>query len=113
MCCSVRTPPRPRPARPLVALTIRWCGAVDSWVLHRADSNFQAHSAVGLVNVYNRPDCRPLIPSGDVHVAAATSAWPLGPAVLRGGQVVEAADPGLLDTSPTAASVGIPNKSKL
>ena len=62
----------------------------DSWVLHRADSNFQVHTVVGLVNVYCRPDCRPLQPSGDVHVAAASSNWPMGPAVLRGGKVVAA-----------------------
>lgn len=41
----------------------------DSWVLHRADSNATAHSVVGLVNVYCRPDCRPLEPSSAVSLA--------------------------------------------
>lgn len=87
----------------------------DSWVLHRADSNFQEDmTVVGLVNVYCRPDCKPLQPSGDVHVAAATSNWPMGPAVLRGGELVPAgaaaaaADDTIeIDAPPTAASVSV------
>ena len=80
----------------------------DSWVLHRADSNFQDHTVVGLVNVYCRPDCRPRQPSGDVHLAAASSNWPMGPAVLRSGEVVTAGSAAMVTTAATIASVGMP-----
>jgi hypothetical protein len=79
----------------------------DSWLLHRADSNLQAHTVVGLVNVYCRPDCKPLQPSGDVHMAAACSNWPMGPAVLRSGEVVAAGSGAVVNTATTNASVGM------
>lgn len=83
----------------------------DSWVLHRADSNFQEHTVVGLVNVYCRPDCRPLQPSANVHVAATSSDWPMAPAVLRAGELVPAGCATLIDTSPIVASIGMPEEA--
>ena len=79
----------------------------DSWVLHRADSNATATTVIGLVNVYCRPDCRPLEPSiKSVHVAASTKLWPAGPAVLRDGVPVPPPPQEILTTGATAASVG-------
>jgi hypothetical protein len=57
----------------------------DSWILHRANSNVEALSKLGVVQVYCRPDCL----RRDTGEMAGGHGWP----VLRGGRPVCAEHP--------------------
>ena len=53
---------------------------VDSWLAHRVESNADAISKIGLINVYCRPDCLPTDPERCGQGA--------NEAVMRGGRVL-------------------------
>jgi hypothetical protein len=63
----------------------------DSWLLHRANSNLEKLSKIGIVQVFCRPDCLPLSKlqdKADKDGDAATG----GRAVFRGGRPVAAGE---------------------
>ena len=58
----------------------------DSWLLHRANSNYEQLSKIGIVQVFCRADCVRLTPAGEV-THGGTGGWP----VARGGKPVAGA----------------------